>query len=165
MLLLQLTVVMFGLRYFWGVENIRRFVTEARAGTKNVVMAAMLAFSVGVLLGQALLIYFLARIHKGLVTEMAVGETASDLAICGLGVLGFNAIWLTILQFYTSKRSPEWIWVLNNSVFVAIVCGIWVWSDDSYWSITLIGGALVLNSIVDYAFSWKHYSGLSDSDN
>lgn len=72
-----------------------------------------------------------------------------------------DAIWgLLIAYVYdikteTSGPAPEVIWSINNAVFAVLFLGVF-WIDPE-WLLPILVGLAVLNSLVDFVFTWDFY--------
>src|SRR6266446_3732356 len=102
LVLIALSIITFGLRFFWGVVNVRRYVDRIHWSGREI-SALVIKFHVGVLLMQGFLFYFLGKIYTELVDYVAVSgprpslRSIDSFIICSIALLAVNAIWLRIL--------------------------------------------------------------------
>ena len=157
-----LLTVSFVLRFFWGVENIRRCATRNSAGEATIVVDSISA-SLSVLLLQAFCVCFMARVSASFVDAMGIDDRAFGFAISATTLLLANAVWLWILD-RGREENPEQFWMRNNAFFAAIGT---VSIASLYW-IGASGGVVLcsisrlflVNSFLDIRNTGSVYFGL-----
>jgi len=106
-----------GIRFFWGVGNIRRFVLR-RVFDANPVPRPTLIYHVFMLLLHALVFIFICHLYKGLWIIPVPIDRPEMYFILGCGCfLLLNSFWLRTLTFGRPGEGPERLWIRSNLFF------------------------------------------------
>jgi hypothetical protein len=162
--LIAIVIVSFSLRFFWGVENIRRHVTRLEHQHVRRISRLIITVHVGVLVLQALLLYFLACIHAKIVDKMTLTPSlAYGFSITGIILLTLNSLWLVSLIYNVPERDPERFWIKNNAFFAVLALCLSVlavlWSLTPYTLVVSVAIVYLLNSIRDFWETSHYYFG------
>lgn len=160
-----LAVTSFGVRFFWGVNNIERTIRSCTEQRKGAHVAIMIA-SVSALLLQALLIYLMAKQTHRFVDGMTLLSLAQPFARTGSALLLLNGVWLALLHFYSARTLPkEWFWAKNNICF-ALVLGllqvVGATSLNDWWLLVVANLLFLLNAAIDIYRTANYYFGFGD---
>lgn len=153
---LNFSMILVGLRFFWAIGNLRRFVKrQNNLPPRTQIEIVVVHFPIVVL--QSFAFYLLcAQIPRILdqppdvVGIPRVGHFAAFL-------LFSNSIWLAILQRGVPKHSPERTWFVNNLGMACIILVVLFSFRDQFlemWGVTF---TLAANSIVDLGLTSKWY--------
>lgn len=75
-------------------------------------------------------------------------------------LLLFDIVWyianLTTTAADRATLSHQRRWMINNVIFLALIGGFYSANNDG-WALTLGAGAILLNTLIDFAISWGFY--------
>lgn len=122
-LILLLTLSLLGVRFFWAVGNIRRFLLEAEHPPGSHVRLLVMSVNVPILMIHAYLFYLLCRVNQDMTSLELMSQKARLFVVLYSALLLLNAIWVKFLVWHRpkkkDKKTPEKIWSRNN-----LICGV-----------------------------------------
>lgn len=179
-----LTTSLLGLRFFWAVVNIRRYIERVnfrlaqipdaqltlkykRSKERNIVL-----LHVPILIGHGFIFYFICRLTKDLPLAEPANSAIIAFIIAYSGFQYFNALWILWLAGWkpTNDAQPtrEKFWVLNN--FIISTVGIALLFIGLLFSVDIVSllvaacGAFIVGSIADLTQTAYHYLESPESD-
>lgn len=157
-LALNCAISFVGLRLFWAIGNLRRFVSRQGKTLSSRIQTEMVLVHFPIIILQSFAFYLLcAQVNHsfGLQSGTAVYHRIGYLAAT---LLFANSMWLLILQRGVPQHMPERLWFGNNLVVGFLILAIHVFTDKNalveIWTITTL---LLLNSVGDLGFTSKWY--------
>ena len=153
---LNFSIILIGLRFFWAIGNLRRFVNRQKSLLPAIQMEiVVIHFPIVVL--QSFAFYLLcAQIPRilsqppNVIGIPRIGHFAAFLLLA-------NSIWLAILQRGMPKRDPERTWFANNLVLALMVFLVLFEIQETLLELWGIAIVLLINSIVDLGITSKWY--------
>lgn len=138
--LTALSIMYLGLRLFWCVGNIERFIHEKVEKLNGDLPAGIarrvMLFDVPCLLFHSLLYYFLCDEFNRLIVTGKDGHLVNwngghfnRIIYLHILLLFVNAIWLSCLRTVGDKKAPERVWFWNNIIFVVLGLIFVSWND------------------------------------
>ena len=118
LILLAITVAFVGMRFFWAVDNVLRFIDDCK-GKKRVPHKQLVAIHYPVLFLHSFVFFFICRLHLDMSDPIASGHAHPYFFVyVSAALLIGNGIWLRALARGRDCRNRELPWSTNN-----LICG------------------------------------------
>lgn len=106
-LILLLTLSLLGVRFFWAVGNIRRFLLEAEHPPGSHVRLLVMSVNVPILMIHAYLFYLLCRVNQDMTSLELMSQKARLFVVLYSALLLLNAIWVKFLVWHRPKKKDK----------------------------------------------------------
>lgn len=157
----DVALTLFGLRFFWSVGNIRRFVIRTTENKGAVPRRTVTVFLFPALFFHAMLFYFNCRMHSEFIRGPADPKNCWQLISINAAFLTFNASWLAWMIWSQLSWKPESLWIKNNlacAMFLVATSGSSVfWNIEPWQMLAVASGVLVMNALIDGWFTAHVY--------
>jgi GNAT superfamily N-acetyltransferase len=156
-----------GIRLFWAVGNIRRFVLRQIIFLNPPKTLYLLVFHFPILTLHAVLYFFLCRFYQDICLNGLYESYVEGLMWVFIVLLTLNVAWLVFLLRVgpNGKRGrfipPERLWAINNStfavaglIFVTLLC---CFHPPIEWSLFIATALILSNSGVNFSVTRRNY--------
>ena len=161
---LGLVLTFLGLRFFWAVGNLRRYILRRGDDPAVKVRRVVTTVHFPLLIIHAFLFYCLCRLHGELSDPKLFDDKSRLFVYWYAGFLLFNSAWLFTLIRSQKDNEPEKTWIFNNASSATAALAIFFvleWFNSPLTtSLPLVSLVFLYNSFVDLwrtaeTYIWK----------
>lgn len=150
-----------GVRFFWAIGNIRRFVLHRIINLDPPNRRAIVMLHFSFLFLHATAFFLMCEVFQDLGQHTLGREAIDRLILTLILLLAMNAIWLLFLIKGRTDHGPERAWLLNNSfftvVFAIILFKIGSLAKTPEAMLTIVAACSMANSLLDFLVASDGY--------